>query len=772
MFKTNWKSWLILLPLVYFIVQLAMPLLQQKSPIDLGLDLAGGVVVTYRPDFSSRLDAYADSSEQELLMLAKETIRSRLSRNLNAIPDVVVRNDQRIVVSLPGGHDYQRVLETVGKTYHLTLRLVLDSYDRPLPGKDLFAYQGRYLELAAAELSGDMLDEGSIRVDSGGRSFEALGPAVLFRFSPPHDQVFAVLTGDNVGRQLAILLDDQVEWCGVIESEIDGYGLLRGDYSLDEAQEVALMLRSSMPLSLAVESVSAVGPGLGEEIYNLGWQSLLLSLLGLTVLLGLAYLHRGRLLLIGLVSLAALLVSLAGLAATFNLTLDLAGVAGLILSIGIGMDAFLIVFESLEGRLAERRDQKLGRSAIRAIYSVSGEGRTLFHANVTTLVVIMLLLGSERLRSFALFILIGVCASVLTILLTRQLLSGTAGMLPRRGPDLLRGLRRCNLGLFRLRLPYLIVIVLSLVVTAALAIGTGGPALELDADFRPGTQLVVSATEETQVEAALHLFGERHPEIDARYQRLGHPNDARFLVTISAELSEAEDAAELQSIFGTDPLRIDSLNTIDGRVSSSRLLRSCSVLVLSFLCLAVYFAGQGIAERIFFSRSATTSSLSTRLWVFAGTLLAVLADLAVVVVFMVHLRIDISLPVVAAVLTIIGYSVNDSVVLWSHIQGRWTSRLTEEDNSSPLAVVTSCVDRILSRTLLTSLSTMLPAVTILMLGLTALADFAWVMIAGTLAGTLSSIFIVGIFARKALEHEQAARAAEKTVLVHSPAQTA
>jgi SecD/SecF fusion protein len=770
MSKINWKSWLTLLPIIYFIVQLTLPLLQHRSPIDLGLDLAGGVVVTYRPDFSSRLDAYADSSEQELLALAKETIRNRLSRNLNAVPDVVVRSDKRIVVSLPGGHDYQRVLETVGKTYHLTLRLVLDSHGRPLPGKELFAYQGRFLELAAAELSGDMLDEGSIRVDSGGHSLDALGPAVLFRFSPPYDQAFADLTGDNIGRQLAILLDDQVEWCGVIESEIDGYGLLRGGYSLDEAHEIALMLRSSMPLSLLVESVSAVGPGLGEEIYRLGCQSLLLSLLGLTLLLGLAYLHRVRLLAIGLISLAALLISLAGLAATFDLTLDLAGVAGLILSIGIGMDAFLLVFESLESRLAE--SPKLGRLAIRAIYSVRGEGRTLFHANVTTLVVILLLLGSERLRSFALFILVGVSASVLTILLTRQLLSATGSRLPRRGPDLLHWLRRCNLGLYRLRQPYLIILVLSLIVTAAMTIGGGVPALELGADFKPGTQLVVSVNDEEQVDTALHRFGKRHPEIDSRYQRLGESEDARYLVTISAELSDAQDVAELQSIFGTDPLRIDSLSTIDGRVSSSRLLRSSSVLVLSFLCLAIYFAGQGIAERIFFSRSAPTSSLSTRLWVFAGILVAVLADLAVVVVVMAHLGIAISLPVVAAILTIIGYSVNDSVVLWSHIQSHWIIRKAEEDSGSPLAVVTSSVDRILSRTLLTSLSTMLPAVTILLLGLTALADFAWVMIAGTLAGTLSSIFIVGAFTRKALANEQGASVTEKTVLAHTPIQTA
>jgi len=126
-------------------------------------------------------------------------------------------------------------------------------------------------------------------------------------------------------------------------------------------------------------------------------------------------------------------------------------------------------------------------------------------------------------------------------------------------------------------------------------------------------------------------------------------------------------------------------------------------------------------------------------------LLALALDVAVVLAVLALAAIPLSLPVIAALLAIIGYSVNDSVVLWSHVQSR-----AAEEAASPEETVTRSVDGILSRALLTSVSTMVPALTILAVDLAPLRDFAWAMIAGTVAGTLSSIFLVGAFAVRAL----------------------
>ena len=795
---------------VFLVWSLIQPISRGESPIDLGLDLSGGVIVTYRPDFSSRLSSATASrlppsgetvSETELLALAKETLTSRLYRSLDTVPDVVVRGDQRIVVSLPSsvtpGEDRvnQRILELVGRTYQLTFRLVLDG--EPAAGEETYDYLGRRLHLAAAEFSGDMLDPRFIRVETGGLDPHELPQAtVTFRFQPPYDQTFARLTGDNVGRELAILIDGEVEWAGRIESAIDGEGVLRGGYRIDEATEIARMLRSgTLPVSLEVESLTAVGPGLGQEIQDLGVEALGLSLALLLALLAAAYLHRGSLLIAGVASLFCLLFLIAGIVAAFSLTLDLVGIAGLVLSLGMGMDAFLLIFEALKAQPDTLEAPRRRGWTIRRLYSFAREGGTLFHANATTLVVISLLLATERLKSFAVFIFVGILASVLTIFVTRRVLRWTHGRVGGVGPDLLAWLRGRKPGVFRWRRAYF-ALSAAILVAGLLAPSAG---LELGSDFTEGTQVIVSASRETQVAAAVDELGRRYPEVDLRRQVLGDPEDDRYLLTLSAALelerprSHASGAAsgpapplrspsryartppgpniaehqaaftrnnllgdsvsgklrsqELLAIFAGQAVEVESVSSIDGRLSSRRLLGSLTVLAGSFGLLLVYFLGiQGPIDRALSTRKDRLPAVA-RLRIWSGVLSAVRLDVAVVLAVMAVRGIPITLPVGAGLLTVLGYSVNDSVVLWDHIRRRWAEGSCRR---SPAEVVTAAVDGILSRALLTSLSTLVPALVILAVGLTPLVDFAWVILAGVVSGTLSSMFVVGSFAVRAL----------------------
>ena len=139
--------------LVSLLTQLILPVLDGRSPVELGVDLSGGAIVTYRPDFSGRLAGFEDVSQEELLALAKETLSSRLSRSFSTIPEVVVRGDQTIVVTIPSRLDQKEVLELIGKTYHLTLRLVLQEQPgeatRDVATENVYRYQGRSLVLGA-----------------------------------------------------------------------------------------------------------------------------------------------------------------------------------------------------------------------------------------------------------------------------------------------------------------------------------------------------------------------------------------------------------------------------------------------------------------------------------------------------------------------------------------------------------------------------------------------------------------------------------------------
>ncbi len=759
--KTKWSLIAMILAAGFLAASLILPVTRGQSPIDLGLDLSGGVIVTYRLDFSSRLDTADDLSEAELLALAKETLASRLYRSLNTIPDVVVRSDQRIVVSLPSRGDDQRVLELVGKTYQLSFRLVMAGENAASDRAETYEYRGRHLRLAPAEFSGDMLDPRYLRVETGGLEPGEIPQAtVTFRFQPPHDEAFARFTGDSVGRELAIMLDDEVEWAGRIESAIHGDGVLRGGYRIDEATEIAGLLRSgTLPVSLEVEGLTAVGPDLGQEIQELGVEALLLSLGLLLVVLVAGYLHRGSLLIVGVASLGCLLFLITGLVAAFSLTLDLVGIAGLVLSLGMGMDAFILIFEALEARpsAARRRPERRGW-AIRRLYSFAAEGGTLFHANVTTLLVISLLLSTERLKSFALFIFVGILASVLTIFFTRRILRLVHGRVGRLGPDLFSWLRQRptggpKLGVFGWRKAYFALVAVALAVGLLFA-APGG--VELGADFTAGTQVIATAPEESRVATALQELAQQLPDVDARRQVLGDPAENQHLVTLGTALVlEDRDDGRLSSerllaIFDAQSVEVESVSSIDGKLSSRRLGTSLTVLIGSFFLLLIYFVAlQGPIDRAFSPRrpSGPRMPASARLTVWSGVLAAVVLDVAVVLAVMALRGIEVNLPVIAGLLTILGYSVNDSVVLWEHIRRRWAEH---RGKRSPAEVVTLAVDGILSRALLTSLSTLVPAMVILMVGLTPLLDFAWVMIAGVISGTLSSIFVVGSFAVRAL----------------------
>lgn len=762
-----WKAIAIGAFVLWWIVGVVVPLVGGRSPVDLGLDLAGGVRVTYRPDFAALDEEWTDADRATVLARAKETLASRLSRGSTVVPDVVVRSDDRIVVSLPGAEDRTEALERIGQTYRLTFRRVLE---RPAADEAAarFDYGDRRLALGPARFTGEMLAQRSIAARSSPDGAFAT-PIVSFRFSPPHDDVFARFTAEHLGEELAILIDDEVFWVGRIENEIREEGSLRGAASLDEAEELARMLRSgSLPVPLEVESLTAIGSALGHEVASEGLRALGVSLVALALLLGLTYLGRRDLLVAGLLSTLSLAILISGLSIALGLTLDLAGIAGLVLSVGMGMDAFLLVFERLASRPREPRPDRLG-PVLNALYSFAGEGRSLFHANATTLLVVALLLGSERLASFALFLIVGLLASVLNIFATRRILewSGRATRsAPIAAPGLLTRLRGARPRLFRTRFVY------AFGVLAFLAIGLGpglvgrgrlGPGL--GSEFRTGTQVVVSGPEEG-LEAALEDLRNERPDATVRHRTLGAPGEQRWLLALDAPEAGDEGGAPDRAIAGSlgleralrsHDLHLESLETIDPILSASRLAGSLRVLGISFLLLALYFVAiEEPIDRFFRPAGAGVLSASSRLLVFGGLLVAVLVDLALVAAALTLLGLTISLPVVAALLAVVGYSVNDSVVLWSHVQQGWERRQTEprKQRPSPLEVVTRAVDQVTSRAVLTTVSTAIPAWAILVTGPEALRDFAWVIVIGTLSGTLSSLFIVGSTATAALRREE------------------
>ncbi len=812
--KISWYRMTLTLIFLAMIGILIYPILQGKSPIRLGLDIGGGVVVTYRPDFSKRVKSSEKLSESETLQLAKEVIANRLSRALNISPDVVARGDNRVVVSVPSVKGFQDVLQIVGKTYHLTMRLVKAMSKETVEGKKLHEFGDAYFDLDTVAFSGEMLDQSSIKVIPGNplaEDADARTPRVAFGFDSPFNRDFSRFTATHVGSSLAILLDDSIEVVGRIHSAIGKEGgVLSGKYTLEEAQNHAVLLKSgNMPVALEVESLSGVGPTLGQQVLEQGIIAGLLSILLILLLIIIAYSHRSWFLFGGAASLFVLVMTMGGLAAALDLTLDFAGVAGLILSVGMGVDAFFLVFEDLESRLKRFSPQTVKQffhQMIQDIYSFAKEGRVLFHSNTTTIITVVLLFFSDRVRYFAVFILLGIAASLYNILVTREVLHSTFDLAPNFGPSLLGWLRGKKPGVFRIWKAYG-ALTLCLVLFGVFIVWNSlhhDGYLRLGSDFRAGTQVICEARMERDLLAAIGDLSSTISESQITYQKMETPagtSAQRYLVTIAVPiyfpsepptqggvgggamksavggltdspgmpvpnepaaaaraLSMSRDTAVtanrlspvvLERVFANRNLILLSIDVIDNKVSGSRLASSLGIILFSLVLLAFYvFVLQGLVDKIFVrDKSLLYRPAGSKFWVSFGVILSLVHDLCVIVVGCYVLKIDISLSVVAGILTILGYSVNDSVVLWSNIEERAAAVAKSNPGKSidPKSVVVDSVDAILSRTFLTAVSTMIPALVIILMDITPIKDFAWIMLIGTVAGTLSSYYVLGPF---------------------------
>ncbi len=818
--KRKWYPWFLSSIAIYLMLSLILPLIKGQSPIRFGLDISGGVVVSYKPDFTTTLEKYKQISKQEILKSCKDILTDRLNRKLHITPDIYIRSDERIIVSIPNVQNYNQVLEIVGQTYKLTLRIIVNEYFEEIPGLKLFEYYNTYYELGEAQFSGDMLDPKSIRVQSGDpQAFksEDRAPRVAFAFNSPYDKAFEKFTRENKGKKLAILLDDQIEVIATIQSAISKGGVLTGNYTYEEANDNAILLISgTLPVSLKMESLSGVGPSLGQKVKELGLTAALLSILLLLFLIFIAYLHRSWFLFSGMIILFVLLFSIAGMVSAFDLTLDFAGIAGLILAVGMGMDAFIIIFESLEDKLKDLPSSAIAKHLniiVGEIYSFASEGRVLFHANMTTLLAIIMCLYIDRVKFFALFIIVGIFASFYTILITRELLRYTYNLAPNFGPSLIGWLRGKQPGIFRLYKPYLAfsVIVFLFAIFLLQQSSSGKKYLQLGSDFKPGTQIICKTEKFNNIDNAISEITSNIPEANLKVQKLlskGQVSTTRYLLNLDIPLLSmnissdspnltqrnedermtSEDLVDFgsmpeSSIFGENrelnnsefsfsstsdqqvhltpnflvsvlnkhDIDLLSVTSIDSKVSSKRFSSSLSALFFSFGLLAFYLIViQNFLNKTFFSKNIDVQlGIRNPVWVSVGVLLALVHDISIILILCFFLKIKISLTVIAAILTIIGYSVNDSVVVWSHIEKKAIKYKAKEIN--PFQLTKSCIDSILIRAALTSVSTIIPALAILVIGIDPLKDFALVITVGTIAGTFSSIFVVGFFALKTLE---------------------
>jgi preprotein translocase subunit SecD len=355
---------------------------------------------------------------QSVVEQSIEIIRRRIDETGTREPTIQRQGEDRILVQLPGVKDPERIKKLLGKTAKLTFHLV----DPTTPLAD--AFQGRVppgsVLLPAAEGEGisHYVVRKRVRV-SGERlidaqpTFDQGRPVVSFRFDTLGGKKFGDTTRDNVGKQLAIILDGAVISAPSIREPIlGGSGIITGRFTVKEVQDLALLLRAgALPAPLTILEERTVGPSLGADS--------IASLLGLVLVvaaMALVYTVFG---IMADIALFINLVLIAGVLSLFQATLTLPGIAGIVLTIGMAVDANVLIFERI------REEVRAGRTPISAIEA--GYRRaltTIIDSNVTTLIAALLLLifGSGPVKGFGVTLSIGIATSMFTaIMVTRYM---------------------------------------------------------------------------------------------------------------------------------------------------------------------------------------------------------------------------------------------------------------------------------------------------------------------------------------------------------------
>ncbi|RKY33762.1 MAG: protein translocase subunit SecD, partial [Candidatus Duberdicusella sinuisediminis] len=394
-----------ILILVVFILSfiLIFPL---GEKINLGLDLKGGMHLIYRVD-TANLSSQERKGASER---AVEIIRNRIDELGVKEPIIQPQGQDKILIQLPGVVDRERALEIIGKTALLEFKLVEWEPELIEKNKESLDSEHEWAELEErkillrkkAVLTGKDLKDAQIGFDSLGLSY------VLVRFNSQGSKTFAELTQNNVGHRLAIILDGKVKSAPVIKEPIlNGEAQITGDFTPTEAKDLALVLRSgALPCPLVLEEERTVGPLLGSDSIRRGINAAILGGLLIGIFMIIYYLLGGVVTVLALVF--NLILILAGLS-LLGSTLTLPGIAGIILTLGMAVDANVLIYERIREELKLKRPLSM---AVRLGYQKAF--RTILDSNVTTLIAALFLFifGTGPIKGFGVTLSLGILASM------------------------------------------------------------------------------------------------------------------------------------------------------------------------------------------------------------------------------------------------------------------------------------------------------------------------------------------------------------------------
>jgi len=688
--------------------------------IKLGLDLQGGTSFLVRMNTN---DLTQPAEASGALSEAVEVLRKRVDKFGVAEPVIQPEGTDRILVQLPGlsADDIERAKISIQKAAFLEFRIVHQNSDEDIrdgvvqPGYEILKRKQRnrdgkeVTEIVEVKRKPEMTGSG---IKNAMVARGTLGePEIHFTLDDAGAKRFGDITRENVGRRLAIILDGELYSAPVIQSPIEtGSGQITGHFDQKEAFELANVLQNPLRTSLTNEASRVVAPTLGKATIRNGINASIYGTLAVAGFMLVYYLAAGM---VANIALMANIIILLGVMCAIGTTLTLPGIAGIVLTVGMAVDANVLIYERIREESAKGKSL---RGAIQAGYSRAFG--TIFDSHVTTLIssIILIWMGTGSIKGFGVALTIGVLASLFTALvITRMIFDFLVDREWLKSIKMLHIIKASNLDFMKLAKPAFAISWLLIVI----GIGYGfhrGKSL-FGRDFVGGDSCTFAFSEklpDDKIRSALASAGVK----DALIQYQKDLTTGRELLRVD---SSSGDGERVHSVLKELPGKFSLLGqdhvgaTVGKEIQKSAIIAS----LLSLFGILIY-----VAFRYEFSFAV-------------GAVVAVVHDVLMTIGWYCLSGREFNATTVAAVLTIIGFSINDTIVIFDRIR----EDLKLGVRGTFKEVMNQALNQTLSRTIITSGTVFLATMSLYLFGGGEINDFAFTFLVGILTGTYSSIYI-------------------------------
>ncbi len=712
--RKRWLGLVLTILLAAFCIEQLVP---PDKKIRLGLDLQGGT------SFLIRLVPQTETGiTPDLLDQAVEVIRKRVDQYGVSEPVITPQGKDRILVQIAGldNKQTQEAKQQLQRVAKLEFAMVGDGGEARIeriqageevmdpslviktysPGKDPEETVDILVKRRPA-LTGEY-------VTRAFAYFDQQGYGVSLELDSEGARLFDEVARQNKGRQMAILLDGEVISAPVLQS--DNYGgraQITGNFDDKQARDLASALENPLRVPVQIEETRSVSPTLGSDSIRSG---VLAGVSGLVLVMLFTLVYYRFVGLVAMIGLLLNMVLLLGAMAMFNFTLTLPGIAGIILTIGMAVDANVLIYERL------REELQAGKSLPAAINGAYDKAfSAIFDANITTLITAVILFwqATGSVKGFAVTLTVGIIASMFSALLfTRTAFRwlvdkfglakvGMMNLVPKKKFDFL-GKRRLALGL-------------SLVLVAgSVAVFASRGEKNFGIDFRGGDLLIVDSAQPLSIAEARKAVDD--PGVVIQFEREG----TKEMLTLRSPQGTSDAVlAKLQAAYPSKEIIAVGQDTVGPQIG------------LEFAKSSLLALGLGILGILFYVTLRFEFSFAI------GAVVALLHDVVITLGLFSLIGGELSLVMVGAILTIAGYSINDTIVVFDRIR----EGLKHGERGNIQTLMNTSINETLGRTILTGGTTLLSVGALYFFGGAVLRDFSFAILMGIVVGTYSSIFV-------------------------------